>query len=261
MPARFRIGPSATTVCIVVQFGLATMPLCPSSASGFTSDTTSGTSSCMRHWDELSTTTAPASAKRGAHSALTPEPAEKRAMSKPWIDCSLSAWTVSFVAPQSTLRPAERSEAKGTTSSAGNERSRSTPSIVDPTAPVAPTTATRIWLGHLRGMHARHVLGQHGVRAELERGVQLAHRVLHVLLAHDAGDLDRRGGDHLDVHAGIAEDGEGLGGHAGVALHSRADQRHLPHRRVRGHVAEAELGLQPLERLARDLEVAARDGE
>jgi hypothetical protein len=40
----------------------------------------------MRQWDELSTTTAPAPAKRGAHSALTLEPAEKRAMSKPWID-------------------------------------------------------------------------------------------------------------------------------------------------------------------------------
>src|SRR5829696_1180410 len=225
MPARLRIGPSATTVCMVVQFGLATMPLWPSSASGFTSDTTSGTSSCMRHWEELSTTTAPASAKRGAHSALTPEPAEKSAMSKRWIEWSLSGWTVSFRSPERILRPAERSEANGTTSSAGNERSRNTSSIVDPTAPVAPTTATRICLGHLRAMDTRHVLGQHGVRAELERGVELAHGVLHVLLAHDARDLDRRGGDHLDVHPGVAEDGEGLGGHTRMALHSRADDR------------------------------------
>src|SRR4029453_15169114 len=64
MPALRRIGPSATTVCMVVQFGLATMPLWPSSASGFTSDTTSGTSSCMRPWEELSTTTAPPPANR-----------------------------------------------------------------------------------------------------------------------------------------------------------------------------------------------------
>ena len=71
------------TVCMVVQLGLATIPLCPSSASGLTSETTSGTSSCMRHCDELSTTTAPASAKRGAHSALMLEPAEKSARSKP----------------------------------------------------------------------------------------------------------------------------------------------------------------------------------
>ena len=51
---------------------------------------------------------------------------------------------VSVCSPQSIARPAERSEANATTSSAGNERSRSTPSIVEPTAPVAPTTATRI---------------------------------------------------------------------------------------------------------------------
>src|SRR5215210_7676626 len=193
IPARLRIGPSATTVCIVVQFGLATMPLWPSSASGFTSDTTSGTSSCMRHWDELSTTTAPASAKRGAHSALTADPAENSATSKPWIDSSSSGATVSLCPLQSSVRPAERSEANGTTSSAGNERSRSTSSIVEPTAPVAPTTATLIALRHLRAVHARHVLGQHGVGAQLERGVQLPHGVGHVLLAHDSRDLDRGG--------------------------------------------------------------------
>src|SRR5215216_3620238 len=158
------------------------MPLWSSRASGFTSDTTSGTSSCIRHWDELSTTTAPASAKRGAHSALTPEPAENSAISNPWIESSFSGWTVRFVSPQSMLRPAERSEAKGTTSSAGKERSRRMPSMVDP-------TATRTGLRHLRAVNARHVLGQHGVGAKLERGVQLAHRLLHVLLAHDTRDL------------------------------------------------------------------------
>src|SRR5215211_1962143 len=163
------------------------MPFWPSSASGFTSETTSGTSSCMRHWEELSTTTAPASAKRGAHSALTPEPAENSAMSKSWIVSSFRGATVRLWSPQAIIRPAERSEANGTTSSAGNERSRSTSSIVDPTAPVAPTTATRIGLCHLRPVHARHVLGQHGVGAELERSVQLPHGLLHVLLAHDAG--------------------------------------------------------------------------
>ena len=93
MPAASRIGLSATTVCMVVQLGLATMPLWPSRASGLTSETTSGTSSCMRQKDELSTTTAPASAKRGAHSSLTPEPAEKSARSKPWIASSESATT------------------------------------------------------------------------------------------------------------------------------------------------------------------------
>src|SRR5688500_18779893 len=190
------------------------MPLWPSSASGFTSETTSGTSSCIRHCDELSTTMAPASAKRGAHSALTDEPAENSAMSKPWIDSSFRGATVRLPSPKLTARPAERSEAKGTISSAGKVRSRSTSSIVEPTAPVAPTTATRMALGHLRAVHARHVLGQHGVGPELERRVQPAHRVGHVLLAHDARDLDRRGGDHLDVHARLAQHGEGLRGNA-----------------------------------------------
>src|ERR671910_1765316 len=260
MPARLRIGPSATTVCMVVQLGLATMPLWPSRASGFTSETTSGTSSCIRHWEELSTTTAPASANRGAQSALTSEPAEKRATSKPWIDSSFSGWTESLPSPHTMPRPAERSEANGTTSSAGNERSRRTSSIVAPTAPVAPTTATRT-LRHLRAVHARHVLGQHGVGAELERGVQLPHGLLHVLLAHDAGDLDRRGGDHLDVHPGFTQHGEGLGGHTRMALHSGTDDGDLPHAVVRLHSAEPKLGPERLERLARGCHVLARDRE
>ncbi len=90
---------SATTVCIVVQLGLATIPRWPASASGFTSATTSGTSSCMRQKDELSTTTAPASAKRRPHSSLIPEPAENSARSKPWIASSLSARTSSRRSP------------------------------------------------------------------------------------------------------------------------------------------------------------------
>ncbi len=52
---------------MVVQFGFAMMPLRASSrACGFTSLTTSGTSGSMRQADELSMTTTPASAKRGA---------------------------------------------------------------------------------------------------------------------------------------------------------------------------------------------------
>jgi hypothetical protein len=73
----------ATTICIVEQLGFATSPRWRSSASGLTSATTSGTSSLMRQKDELSTTVAPPSAKRGAQTSLTPEPAENSAMSKP----------------------------------------------------------------------------------------------------------------------------------------------------------------------------------
>ena len=83
------MGLSATTICIVEQFGLATIPWCAASASGLTSLTTSGTSSCMRQREELSITTAPASANLGAHSPEMAPPAENSAMSNPWIDSSL----------------------------------------------------------------------------------------------------------------------------------------------------------------------------
>jgi hypothetical protein len=56
---------STGIAAIVVQFGFAMMPL-GAAACGLTSLTTSGTSGSIRHALELSMTTAPASAKRGA---------------------------------------------------------------------------------------------------------------------------------------------------------------------------------------------------
>ena len=54
---------------IVVQFGFAMMPLGGFTVTcGLTSLTTSGTSGCMRHADELSMTMTPAAANRGASS-------------------------------------------------------------------------------------------------------------------------------------------------------------------------------------------------
>ena len=139
---------------------------------GFTSDTTSGTSSFIRHWDELSTTTAPASAKRGAHSALTPEPAENSAISKPWIDSSFSGCT------GGSRRPSDASPCRAL----GGERH----DLLRREGALAQHLEHRgadgaggahdgdpHRLRHLRAVHARHVLGQHGVGAELERGVQL----------------------------------------------------------------------------------------
>ena len=127
---------------MVEQLGLATMPLWASRASGLTSATTSGTSSCMRQWLVLSTTTAPAATRRGVHSALIAPPAEERTTSRPWIDSSVSSRQVSTEPFHSNSRPAERSEAKGTTSAAGNSRAASSSRIVVPTSPVAPTTPT-----------------------------------------------------------------------------------------------------------------------
>ena len=69
---------------IVVQFGLATMPLgIDWSAWAFTSGTTSGTSGSMRQAEELSMTVAPAAATRGARARDAVAPAENRAMSRP----------------------------------------------------------------------------------------------------------------------------------------------------------------------------------
>src|SRR5919201_3232081 len=123
-------------------------------------------------------------------------------------------------------RPAERSEANATTSSAGKARSRITPSIVLPTAPVAPTTPTLMAPPECgpasrdhRPVVALGILAADRVLAERERRVEVAHRPLDVGLAHDAGDLDGRGRDHLDVDAGVAEHREGLGRDARVALH------------------------------------------
>jgi hypothetical protein len=69
---------------MVVQFGLAMMPLGRSaSVCGLTSDTTSGTSGCMRQADELSITVAPAAANRGASAREAVAPTENSAMSRP----------------------------------------------------------------------------------------------------------------------------------------------------------------------------------
>ena len=142
MPTSRWIGASATTISIVVQFGLAIRPMWSSAASGLTSETTRGTSSCMRQKLVLSTTTAPASTIRGAHSELTAPPAEERTMSRPWIASSEIARTSISPSANGTRLPAERSDASATTSLAGKPRSASTARIVEPTAPVAPSTPT-----------------------------------------------------------------------------------------------------------------------
>ncbi len=128
-------------IAIVVQFGFATIPrLALASSSGLTSETTSGTSSSIRNAEELSTTIAPAAANFGPHAFEMEPPAEKIATSKPSMASSASPTTMR---PLPRSRPAERSLANGTTSEAGNARVSSRSSICVPTAPVAPTTATR----------------------------------------------------------------------------------------------------------------------
>ena len=135
-------GFRATSIWMVEQLGLAMMPLCQSRSSGFTSGTTRGQRSSMRQAAELSTTTQPERAAQGANLVEVAPPAEKMARSTPSKESSFSSWTVNSPSPKGTFLPAERAEAKASTSVAGNLRLYRVFSISRPTAPVAPQTAT-----------------------------------------------------------------------------------------------------------------------
>src|SRR5699024_12614891 len=75
---------------MVVQFGLAIIPLAGfCAACGFTSATTRGTSGSLRYAEELSTTVAPAAANTGAHCLEVEPPAENRAISTSATDSSV----------------------------------------------------------------------------------------------------------------------------------------------------------------------------
>jgi hypothetical protein len=76
---------STGIAAIVVQFGLAMMPFgrLPASRAKLTSETTSGTSGSLRQAEELSITTTPAAANRGAWTRDIVAPAENSAMSRP----------------------------------------------------------------------------------------------------------------------------------------------------------------------------------
>ena len=96
-----------------MQLGFATMPLRASAmASGLTSLTTSGTSGSMRKPDELSMTSTPASANRGACAFDVVAPAEKMAMSRP-LGSAVEASSTTMSSPRNgSVVPALRAEAK-----------------------------------------------------------------------------------------------------------------------------------------------------
>src|SRR5437588_4863858 len=84
MWARSCSGLRATTIWMVEQFGLATIPLgMYARAWALTSGTTNGTSGSIRQADELSTTTAPAFAAIGLYSRLIAAGVLERTMSTP----------------------------------------------------------------------------------------------------------------------------------------------------------------------------------
>ena len=116
---------SAGIATIVVQLGLAMMPLRASAmACGLTSETTSGTSGSIRNAEELSTTTAPASANFGARARDVVAPAENSATSRPLGSAVVASSTTTSRSPKGSTVPAERADAKKRTSSAGKPRSR-----------------------------------------------------------------------------------------------------------------------------------------
>src|SRR5437870_6986584 len=101
------------------------------------------------------------------------------------------------------VRPAERSDANGTISRAGNRRSRIPPSIGEPTGPVAPTTATRgksfirrppgrrssVGIGEAERPCSRGLLLS-AFGLEAERRMERPHGLGHLLGADHAGNLD-----------------------------------------------------------------------
>ena len=133
-PASACSGASTGMAAMVVQLGLATMPLSIRSRSpGLTSDTMSGTSGSIRQADELSMTTAPAAANTGASTFDVPPPAENRAMSTP-VGSAVAASSTTTSAPRhGNVVPAERALAKKRTDPMSIADSSSSRRITPPT--------------------------------------------------------------------------------------------------------------------------------
>src|SRR6185503_4702959 len=245
-------GFSAITSWMVEQLGLATIPRWAWAEAPLTSGTTSGTSGCIRKALDLSTTTQPRLTASGANRSDVPPPAEKRARSKPASESSVSSRTSSSPPANGTRLPAERAEANGTTSEAGKPRWARIESTSGPTAPVAPTTASRRSDTDLPPLRLGQLL--------LELAVQGRHRLLDLLAGDHARHLDRRRGDHAHVDAVLGQDLEHAGGDTGMALHSGSDQAHLPGGRV-GPPVQAELRAQLLDGVGHQRQLVGRDRE
>ena len=138
---------SATTICIVVQLGLAMMPRGRSFASAaFTSGTTKGMSLSIRKALELSIITAPCLVMVSAYSLEVPAPAEVKAISTPLKSSLCCKSFTSICLPRNVyFVPALRLEPNNTNSSNGKFLSSSTRRNSCPTAPLAPTIATFIF--------------------------------------------------------------------------------------------------------------------
>ena len=197
-------------------------------------------------------------------------PAENSAMSTPskrlgrhLLDHELATGERHALARGARTRPAR------STRSAGNSRCSSTLSISRPTAPVAPATATtgRAGIGLSQAIvpqpppaRRRH-LGRDLVVLEPERRVQRPDRRRHLVRGDHARDADRRGRDHVEVHAGVGERPEHLRRDSRMRLHPGTDERDLRDRLVDRPLARAELVDDLVERAPRSGEVVFGHGE
>ena len=157
--------------------------------------------------------------------------------------------------PVVELLPAERSEANGDELVGRRTRACARRRMMVPTAPVAPTMATRCRLTQLtnapNGCSGRIV----SVARELERAVQRADRVGH---AARPGRRRRSGSGEVEIISMlipfVAEVGEHLGGDARVRLHARRRRsRPCPSTRRSSTSMPSSLG----ERLERGLRACA----
>src|SRR5687768_8673182 len=131
---------------MVEQLGFAMILSFLVRMSALISGTINGLEGSIRHADELSITVMPASAKRGAHSSDVPPPAENKAREGLAAIASAMLITLNFFPLNSISLPTDRSDATGSNSVTGKFLSANTWSILVPTNPVAPTTATFIFL-------------------------------------------------------------------------------------------------------------------
>src|SRR5665811_1588350 len=203
MPAARCSGATAIIRPIVVQFGFAMIPLWSRAAASLTPTTTSGTDGSIRNAEELSTTTAPASANAGANSREREPPAENSATSIP--DGSAVARSSITTPPHLvvTVLPAERLLAMRRNSDTGKSLSSRIEIIALPTAPVAPTTAVLVISGLLQKCR-----------------VQGANSFFDLRLSYDARNADTRCRDHFDVHFVLSEHLEHSGGNPRVGTHA-----------------------------------------
>ncbi|OPZ52801.1 MAG: hypothetical protein BWY89_01850 [Bacteroidetes bacterium ADurb.BinA012] len=130
--------------CMVEQLGLAMIRVAEVIAAAFISGITRGIPFSILQAEELSITVAPFSAKTGAHSFETDAPAENSTTSGADSTASITLTTFTGLPLNITSLPTERSDAAGKSLSTGNCLSSRTFSIILPTIPVTPTTATFI---------------------------------------------------------------------------------------------------------------------